>query len=722
MRWRWMLPELNGTRPFKSSFRAFFYALLLLVVASWLLLVIVHAWGSWGSWAWRWHIPSPPTPLAPHDLLEPKHHQLQASSADEQIPARVGDCTHWDCLNVYRCGGRGRDRLSVYVYPPQRYTNEKGDEAAPPLSLQYYTLLKTIIQSEYYTPDPTEACLFVPGIDTLNQETINLKLTEQALQSLSHWENGENHIIFNMVPGTNPDYNTVIDLHTGRALIAGAGFNSWTYRTSFDVSLPFFSLDAVSYNDNYPVEKSYFVISSQMNLYDDHVQDLQEMSEIHGELLLLLGTCDDESQSYNNSMRCQYKTSALFNYPEVLRHGQFCIVGRGIRLAQPALLEVMAAGCIPVVIADSIIMPFKSVIDWHRAAVFIPEDNLLSLINVLNEISKERRTEMANQAKWLYDNYFSSMKQITMVTLDIINDRVFPLMAKSYEQWNMPPNSNAASNPLFLPITAPKAPGFTAVILTFDRVESLFTLINKLVKTPSLQKILVIWNNQKKPPPPPSHWPVISKPLKVRQTKENKLSNRFYPYDEIETECMLTIDDDIIMLTPDELEFGYEVWREFPDRIVGFPSRVHLWDNITQAWKYHSEWTNQISMVLTGAAFHHKFWAWYYTVRMPSDIREWVDENMNCEDIAMNFLVANLTNKPPIKVAPRKKFKCPECTNTEMLSADIGHMTERSACVDRLSHIYGRMPLKTVEFRADPVLFRDTFPQKLKWFNDIGSL
>jgi len=49
-----------------------------------------------------------------------------------------------------------------------------------------------------------------------------------------------------------------------------------------------------------------------------------------------------------------------------------------------------------------------------------------------------------------------------------------------------------------------------------------------------------------------------------------------------------------------------QVWREFPDRIVGFPSRTHVWDNTTQRWKYESEWTNQISMVLTGAAFHHK--------------------------------------------------------------------------------------------------------------------
>lgn len=49
----------------------------------------------------------------------------------------------------------------------------------------------------------------------------------------------------------------------------------------------------------------------------------------------------------------------------------------------------------------------------------------------------------------------------------------------------------------------------------------------------------------------------------------NKLSNRFYPFEEIQTEAVLSIDDDIVMLTADELEFGYEVWREFPDRIVG---------------------------------------------------------------------------------------------------------------------------------------------------------
>ena len=42
-------------------------------------------------------------------------------------------------------------------------------------------------------------------------------------------------------------------------------------------------------------------------------------------------------------------------------------------------------------------------------------------------------------------------------------------------------------------------------------------------------------------------------------TTANRLSNRFYPYGEIETEAVLALDDDITMLTVDELEFGYQV-------------------------------------------------------------------------------------------------------------------------------------------------------------------
>lgn len=72
------------------------------------------------------------------------------------------------------------------------------------------------------------------------------------------------------------------------------------------------------------------------------------------------------------------------------------------------------------------------------------------------------------------------MEAITLTTLKILNDRVFPAHARSLEQWNRRPLPTAVSNPLFLPITAPVNEGFTAVILTYDRLESLFQVSNKV--------------------------------------------------------------------------------------------------------------------------------------------------------------------------------------------------------------------------------------------------
>lgn len=108
---------------------------------------------------------------------------------------------------------------------------------------------------------------------------------------------------------------------------------------------------------------------------------------------------------------------------------------------------------------------------------------------------------------------------------------------------------------------------------------------------------------------------------------------------------------------------------------------------------------------------------------MPANIRDWVDGNMNCEDIAMNFLVcilwdhqsnfnysydvilsnkvSNITRAAPIKVTPRKKFKCSECsTRNVKLSPDaLRHLQLRSKCIDYFADIYQMVPLKAVEFR-----------------------
>jgi glucuronyl/N-acetylglucosaminyl transferase EXT2 len=176
------------------------------------------------------------------------------------------------------------------------------------------------------------------------------------------------------------------------------------------------------------------------------------------------------------------------------------------------------------------------------------------------------------------------------------------------------------------------------------------------------------------------------------------------------------------------IEFGFQVWREFPDRIVGYPSRLHVWNQSSLSWAYESEWKNEHSMILTGAAFYNNYWSYVYTGgsqhRGLKEIRQWVDENMNCEDIAFNFMVSNTTNKPNIIIGPRKKFRCltVECDNSGMLSQDLSHLARRSQCINKFTRVYGGMPLKSVEWRADPVLYKENLPPNIQVYSDIGSL
>lgn len=693
-------------------------------------------------------------------VLNIKRAQVEVLTAsDKPSLHRDVNCSFWTCFDIYACGYHPvhQNKMGVYVYPLKTYTDLK-DNSATQLTQEYYYMLEAITNSEYYTPNPKDACIFVPSIDMLNQIIINEPLVGQALNTLPFWNNGQNHLIFNYVPGIAPNFNRVLDVPVDKSIIAGAGFDTWTYRPGFDVSLPLFSTKQHLCKRGGDEKREFLLVSPQLNIYEKHRFVLQNMAYENLDILVLQhckstvqlpsmpkSPGPSEPIDYRCAMSGKKAEMQLVEYPEILSKSDFCLVIRGVRLAQMNLLDSLASGCIPVIIADNIILPFSEIIDWTMSALRIREADIGNLVSILRNVSSARREEMKDFGHFIYKKYFSTISKIVLTTLDIINGRVFAHHAKTYVENNLPSNTGkCVKNPLFAPIIPPRSHGFTAIILTYDRIGSLFQLVQKIATVPSLQKILVIWNNQKKPPPHPTMFPKINKPLKVIQTKANKLSNRFYPYEEIETEAILNIDDDIVMLTADELDFGYEVWREFPDRIVGFPSRTHVWDNTTLRWRYESEWTNQVSMVLTGAAFYHKvrviilndiplavlealkcpfqYWNFVYTNTMPAEIKEFVDEHMNCEDIAMNFLVANITNKPPIKVAPRKKFKCPECKNTEMLSADLNHMMERTACINRFASIYGTMPLKSVEYRADPVLYKDSFPEKLKRFNDIGSL
>jgi hypothetical protein len=78
------------------------------------------------------------------------------------------------CFNIYQCDSSVR--LKVYVY---ERTN-----SSLKFSHEFKEYIGAIIASDYYEANPERACLFVPLIDLLNYNNLNMKLVENELNNL----------------------------------------------------------------------------------------------------------------------------------------------------------------------------------------------------------------------------------------------------------------------------------------------------------------------------------------------------------------------------------------------------------------------------------------------------------------------------------------------------------------------------------------------------------
>lgn len=100
------------------------------------------------------------------------------------------------------------------------------------------------------------------------------------------------------------------------------------------------------------------------------------------------------------------------------------------------------------------------------------------------------------------------------------------------------------------------------------------------------------------------------------------------------------------------------------------------------------------TIILTKAAFlHHDYFSMYTNV-MPQNIRDFVHQRRNCEDLAMQFLIANATSLAPLYIKGHlNDLGVLNGISTSKNIASASHMEERSHCLDQLAKIYGRNPL-----------------------------
>ncbi len=137
------------------------------------------------------------------------------------------------CFDFTRC--QGHSGFRVYIYPP-----EKGER----VSESYRKILTSITESRYFTSDPREACLFVLGIDTLDRDQLSTQFVpnmDERIRGYPLWNDGQNHVIFNLYSGTWPNYTEDLSFNVGQAILAKASLNTEYFRPGFDISIPLFS-------------------------------------------------------------------------------------------------------------------------------------------------------------------------------------------------------------------------------------------------------------------------------------------------------------------------------------------------------------------------------------------------------------------------------------------------------------------------------------------------
>lgn len=181
------------------------------------------------------------------------------------------------------------------------------------------------------------------------------------------------------------------------------------------------------------------------------------------------------------------------------------------------------------------------------------------------------------------------------------------------------------------------------------------------------------------------------------------LNNRFLPLQGPHFDAVLSVDDDMRIPCAD-LGLAFEVWRSSPRSLVGFMPRLHLRQadgTLDYRCWWRVWWHGVYSMVLTKAAImHHDYFA-MYSSQMPQEVRSMVNELRNCEDIAMQFMIANATRLPPVYVKGHLGDKGVLNGLSMRNWWRAKHMTARSDCLNELETLFHGVPLVSSHMVVD---------------------
>ena len=209
-----------------------------------------------------------------------------------------------------------------------------------------------------------------------------MKELPRKLKTLPGWNNGQNHLVFNLYSGTWPDYNEDLSFDLGKAILAKASISFEKYRSGFDISLPLWTLNHPvkgTHRADFNLQKwpptSKYLVSFKGKRYlngvgSDTRNQLFYFNDDADHNLIMLTTCQhgkegewrklcgDDTECLRNCERDNAEYDK-WDYQQLLHNSTFCLVPRGRRLGSFRFIEVMQQGCIPILMSNGWVVPFS---------------------------------------------------------------------------------------------------------------------------------------------------------------------------------------------------------------------------------------------------------------------------------------------------------------------------------------------------------------------------
>jgi len=346
--------------------------------------------------------------------------------------------TQWrpENFNLSRCCGG----FKVYLYPVEIHSDQWKlgmDVKIDPGWLFYSGPLKIWAAKNRHktTTNPEEACVLIPSA-TPSHSLKKCSLPHcdrwpvgQWLRRLEHWDNGRNHIIFDQEdmrdiedsgrrvgPDGELQENRLAKYATfdvGKAMAIHNSAASRGVRQGFDI--PYLRIwdDSDMYAGR---EARSRVNRSKLaclnGLYFDTMALAKQRKAVHdlhdGKDIFV------ETGNHNSG-----------DWKETFADCKFGLLPPGGSTTRSfRFLEVLSAGCVPVIVNINGMLPYEQFIDWEALGVVIEEAEIFQIRQIMMEVTPLEYERKRQRVVQLYETMFSTPEKTIDTTLRFVQDEV----------------------------------------------------------------------------------------------------------------------------------------------------------------------------------------------------------------------------------------------------------------------------------------------------------